>query len=284
MKNSLKLWVSITIGIFTCNMCEAQNFIKTDLALSFLGGKKLVQAFDFNLNRTDEAQNNNGGVYFLYTARTNFYIIPTVDANIGESVSTASNNIITQVTFGKMISVSKKKNGLNLSFFKFAAEINPTYNSDKTFAEKLYYAQIKVILNPIFDHFDGTPGVSLIRRELSIAVDPILNIGSHDSKTYNIQQSYSSAGLNTSFILRFNKLDSKGTPYEDWNFKISGNGYRLFSEIDALYAKDYYGQLSASVDKAVTSKCALSTSYKYGNENAKYNTINTLAFGFKYKF
>jgi hypothetical protein len=280
MKNILKIGASIA-AMLTSGIVHGQNYVKTDLAFSFLGSKKLVQTFDFNLNRTDEVTNKDGGINFFYSPVTNYYITPTVSANIGESITTANNNIVAQVAFGKDIAINKEK---GKSFFRISAEISPTYNSDKTFTEKLYYAQIRLILNPIWDKFTGTAASSLLRREFSIAVNPVVNIGSHDSKTYGVRAAYNTAGLNTSFILRYNSLDKKGAVYEDWVFKLTGNGYRLFSEIKALYAKDYYGQLTASIDKALNSKCALSAGYKYGNESAKYDNVNGLTFGFKYKY
>jgi len=282
MKLSPKYLISIAGALLIAGTSQAQNFIKTDLALSFLGNKKLVQTFDFNLNRTDEVQNNSSGVYFLYTHK--YYIVPTVDANIGESVSAANNNIVTQVTFGKVLGDVKRKSGMDIANTRFSAEISPTYNSDKTFAEKLYYAQFKFIYNPIFDHFGGPADNPELQREISIAIDPIFNLGTHDSKIYQTEQGYSAAGLNTSFLLRYIDKDKKGAIHDDWVFKVSADGYRLFSEIRALYAKDYYGQLVLSVDKWVTSKISLSLAYKYGNENAKYSSVNTLTFGFKYKY
>jgi len=60
--------------------------------------------------------------------------------------------------------------------------------------------------------------------------------------------------------------------------------YYLLSEIKALYAKHYYGQVGPEVDKALTKKLTVSLSYKYGNENPKYSTVNTLQAGVQLKY
>jgi hypothetical protein len=61
MKRYLRM-LTTAVALLAASNCVAQNFIKTDLAFSFDDSKKLVQTFDFNLNRTDEVQNKNGGV------------------------------------------------------------------------------------------------------------------------------------------------------------------------------------------------------------------------------
>ncbi|MFC0514630.1 hypothetical protein ACFFGT_10475 [Mucilaginibacter angelicae] len=284
MKNISKILTSM-VGIMLVTLVSyGQNYVKTDLGVSFLSGKKFIQSFDFNLNRTNEVQNNNGGIYFLYTATTHYYIIPTVDASIGESVSAANNNIVTQIVFGKVFKSTRHRDGSSVSEFKSSLEISPTYNADKTFAEKLYYVQLKLTINPITSTFTGKGSKYFAKQVFSFAIDPVLNLGTHDSQTYKMEKAYSAGGFNTSLSLRLNKLDNKDAPYTDWSFKLSGDGYRLFSEIPALYAKDYYGQLAASVDKAVNSKISLSLAYKYGNENAKYSDVHSLTLGFKYKY
>ncbi|MES2109818.1 MAG: hypothetical protein V4577_13755 [Bacteroidota bacterium] len=284
MKNRSIIFAGMIGFMLVSLVSYGQNYVKTDLGVSFLSGKKFIQSFDFNLNRTDEVQNNNGGIYFLYTTTTHYYIIPTVDANIGESVSAANNNIVTQIAFGKAFKSSRHSAGSSVSEFKSSLEISPSYNADKTFAEKLYYVQLKLTLNPISSEFTGEGSKYFAKQVFSVAIDPVLNLGTHDSQTYATQKAYSAGGLNTALSLRLNKLDSKDAPYTDWSFKLSGDGYRLFSEIPALYAKDYYGQLAASIDKAVNSKIALSLAYKYGNENAKYSDVHSLTLGFKYKY
>jgi hypothetical protein len=281
MKRYLRM-LTTAVALLAASNCVAQNFIKTDLAFSFDDSKKLVQTFDFNLNRTDEVQNKNGGVYFLYTP-ARFYIIPTVDANIGQSVSTANNNVVTQIDFGKVLGNWKCKNGNDLRFFRLAAQISPVYNSDKTFTEKLYYGQAKLLMNWVWDGFGGTAEKSQIDREISIAVDPVLNAGIHDSKNFGVNEGYSALGLNTSLTWSFFKFNGD-MQYADWAIKFSGDYYDLSSEIKALYNKNYYGQVSGEVDKSITPKIALSLAYKYGNENATYSTVNTLQLGFKYKY
>jgi hypothetical protein len=84
--------------------------------------------------------------------------------------------------------------------------------------------------------------------------------------------------------LRLNQLDSKGKSFEEWTFKITANGYRLFSEIEAPYDRDYYGQLTASIDKSINSKISASATFKYGNESAKYESVSAATLSFKYKF
>jgi hypothetical protein len=272
------LLVLLASGSFVAPV-YAQNFLKVAGGFSFSKEKKFVQSFAFDLNRTEEVKEKQASHYFLYT-NDGFYIIPTVDVNIGETVTASENNIVTQVNFGKKI-YDGKLDGKK-QYWRLYLEGSPVYNADKDFDERKYYLQVKMIGSSIFksrnddkDFFD---------RVFSININPLLNIGTRNSKTYAANHTYSAAGLNTEFKLRINTIDSAQKISERWTIKLTANGYRLLSEIDALYSKDYYGQLTGSVDYAINAKFGISISYKYGNDNAKYTTANVLEAGFKIKY
>jgi hypothetical protein len=100
-----------------------------------------VQTFDFDLNRSEEAKEKEGGIFFYY-GNNNLYLLPTISVNIGHAATAANNNIITQLTLGKALRFTKDK--AKTEFLKIAIEVSPTYNTDKDFKEKLYYGQVKI--------------------------------------------------------------------------------------------------------------------------------------------
>lgn len=274
-------YISFTCALFisTIFKANAQNFFKIGGGVTFSKDKKFIQSFTFDLNRTEEAKEKAGGFNFLYT-KDAFYIVPTIDVNLGESITSSENNVLGQLIFGKKL--LDRKDSLKTNYFKVYFEGSPVYNADKNFLEKKYYTQLKMVFSKIFSGYD------LNKRYfpwiMAITINPLLNIGSHRSKTFSTTSTYSASGLNTELKLRLNAKDTAKKVTEIWTFKLAANGYRLYKEVNELYNKDYYGQLFASVDRAINSKISVSLAYKYGNDNPKYTTANVLEAGFKVKY
>ena len=160
-----------------------QDFIRIGAAHDFQKSK-IVQTFSFDFNRTEKIDEKKGR--FLIFDINNFYILPTSDVNIGDGVTSSENNILFQINIGKAYYGEKwkSKDNLSTSVWNRAIELNPSYNSDKLFNEKLAYGQLKYLLNFITQKFTVASDITYLKTVHSIAMGLYSNLGYRHSKTY----------------------------------------------------------------------------------------------------
>ena len=256
---------------------HAQDLIRVGIGGDFKKSN-FIQTLTFDLNRTEQLDEKKGR--FFVFSDNGYYLLPTVDVNIGEKTTSSENNVLLQLTAGKIFYGEKRRNDAEkiLLVWNKAIEINPSYNADKNFIEKLGYAQVKFILNPIWSKFYPS---NKFKNESSLAFGVFGNNGFRHSATYAKNSAYSTGGAIASFKERFR---NDGQTEDNVVLALSGNYYRIFSELDELTDDKYAGALKASVDKLLAKKFYMGLVYKYGNDNPTYTCISTLELALKIQY
>lgn len=259
----------------------AQDHLRLGVAADFNSKGKLVQTISFDLNRTEKVD-EKVNQYWLFS-KNGYFIQPSADINIGEKTTSADNNITVLLNMGRVY-LDKKQGTLK---WNKVLEFNPTYSSDKNFQEKLVYGQFKAVLNVIKSHY-ALPVDTFINRKFSFSAGAFSNLGGRRSQVLDLNKFYAIAGPLAELKWLWRKLPknkAEGTdPYTDWQLKISGKGYYLFSELAPVYDKDFAGSVSVGLDKKFVRFFYVGLSYKYGNDNPTYKNVHTLEFGLKFNY
>jgi hypothetical protein len=258
---------------------KCQDFIRVGLGLG-LNKKQLIQNFSFDFNRTKKIE--EGEDRFLLYNVNDIYILPNADINIGEGISTSENNITFQMNSGKAFMGNPTKHGLTTSVWNEAIEFNPSYNSDKSFDEKLIYGQFKLIATHKIQKNDGIEENPNIVHVFFASPSLFLNLGYRNSKTFSMDKLYSTAGLALDLKARFRNLDS--IPYDDWIVKLNFSYSYLISELSELTTDKYAGLLKLSVSKRITDRIYIGINYLYGNDNPFYEYVHSADLSFKIKY
>lgn len=271
--------ITITLLVINSNKLIAQDFIRIGVAHDFKKSK-IVQTFSFDLNRTEKIDEKVGS--YLTFSHDNFYILPSIDFNVGDGVSSSENNILVQLNIGKAYygKLNKSDDNIKTSVWNKSIEFNPSYNSDKLFNEKLSFGQLKFLFNYISSKHNIENENIFVEKSASFSLGLFSNIGGRFSKTFDKTNLYSTVGVLLDFKARI--LDSTNT--EKWIYKLTGNYYQIVSDIDEIAIDNYGGVIKTSIDKLFYKKYYLSISYKYGNDNPTYNYFNTLELSVKIKY
>lgn len=280
MKTTIKIVLLIFLMlVIWVPASYSQDFIRIGATHDFQKGK-VVQTFSFDFNRTEKIDEKKGR--FLLFDRNNFYLLPTFDVNLGEGVTSSENNVLSQINFGKAFygDLKKNKNGLTTSVWNKSIELNPSYNSDNNFKERLVFGQLKFLLNYVSQTFTGNFDDAYIKFVHSFSSGIFYNNGHRYSKNYAKGDYYSTIGLILDYKTRI--LDKKNE--ENWIFKASGNYYNIVSEVDELTSDNFAGSLKLSIDKRIWKILYLSATYKYGTDNPNYKTVHTFELAGKVKF
>ncbi len=275
MKTALAISILFFILITSA---YSQDLIRIGVTHDFKK-KKAVDSFSLDLNLTDKEE-SRPVKYFLFDT-DGYYLLPSSAINIGDGVTASENNVMAQIKAGKMFYGSPfhifSRN--NTYIINQSVEINPSYNSDKNFEEKTAFAQIKILLNLIGQVSNGLADNPRIEKAFVATFGPYTNIGYRWSRELDLNKLYSTAG----FFLDFKKRNMvKVGDYEvdDLSYRLYGNVYYIASDLSELYKERYAGLVKVSVIKRILNKTYLGISYKYGNDNPVYSTINVLELSF----
>lgn len=272
------LFIILSLAIFSTK-CYSQDFIRLGMAHDFQKNK-VVQTFSFDFNRTENIKEKSGR--FLLFDQHNFYILPTSDVNIGDGVTSCENNLLFQANIGKAFygDLKKSKNKLTSNQWNKAIELNPSYNSDKLFSEKLAFGQAKFLLNFVSSWHNRATEPIFIKKVHSLSTGFFSNIGYRYSKTYNASNLYSTIGWLLDYKTRI--LNSKND--EKWIFKLSGNYYYIASDVKELTTDYFGGIIKTSLNRLALNNIYVGLSHQYGNDNPNYNYLHTLEFSLKIKY
>ena len=282
------------------NVIVAQDFIRVGGSFNLGGGdKEIIQSLTFDLNRTEAKKEKDQNVYFLYSPK-NFYILPVIDVNLGEKNKISENNIKSAFRFGKNFFNE------NIKSTYFFINIEPTYNSDKDFSEKLYYANIngglkfykdkEVIQTVNFN--DSTIPFNIRKNELLFTIGTIHKIGERLSKTYDKNNQYVIVGGFSEFKYVINrnnlselKKNAEKIPkrsdlkqFANWTFSVKPRLFYIIEELEEVANNNFTGFIEVSIEKSINEKISFSMNYKFGDDQPKYEEVNGIEFGFKYKF
>lgn len=282
MKNKRSL--SILGLLLMTQFALSQDFIRLGVTHNF-NNEKVFQTFTFDLNRTEDLE-EKAGKYLIYGGvGKRYFINPTVDINIGEGIKSSENNILFQLNivrknFGN-VSVTPHP-VLQKSYTKVwnkAFEINPSYNADKSFNEKMIYAQLNHTWNFCASTSSTNPANIGTLNQQVLSFSLASNLVYHLTKNFDDERLYTTAGT----VLDYKYTILKNAE-PNINIKLSANYYYLISEVEALTTDNFAGSLKASLDKKLYNMIFLELSYKYGNNNPTYSYVNVLELSTKVKF
>jgi hypothetical protein len=258
---------------------NCQDFIRVGLGLDF-NKNQLIQNFSLDFNRTKKIEEREGR-FLLYDVN-DFYILPNADLNIGEGISSSENNIAFQLNSGKAFYGNKVQQDLNTSVWNEAIEFNPSYNSDKSFDEKLVYGQLKFIATHIIQRSNGIEEHPNLVHVFFASPSLLFNLGYRNSKTFSMDKLYSTAGLALDLKARFKTLDTIAD--DDLVIKLNIGYSYIISDLSELTSDKYAGLLKFSINKRISDKIYIGINYVYGNDNPYYEYVHSADLSFKIKY
>lgn len=269
----------ILTALFCClfTSVNSQDFFRLEIVHDFKKNK-LVNNFSFDFNRTEKVDEKAGK--FIRFKEDNIYLLPSSEINLGDGVTSSENNVLAQLNAGKAWYGRTRQSGQKTYAWNKAFEINPSYNSDKSFNERLYYAQIKYVWNFILSLEASIGGNIYTESESSLSLGIVSNLGNRTSKNFNDSSFYSTQGI----LLEFKKRILDSSNNETWAMKLSGNYYRISSDIEQLTDDDYAGIIKASMSTRLYKNMYVGISYKYGNDNPNYNYVHVSGVSMKIKY
>lgn len=281
MQNTYKFLVLLPLIIWPACSCLGQDFVRIGAAMDF-NKKQVVQTFSFDLNRTERIDEKTGK-YLIFTNK-NWYLLPAVDVNIGEKTTSSENNILTQIVIGNFKTLPRR--GSSTKDYSIGFEVNPTFNADKDFNEKLAYLQLKGVGNMV-DSKGPSDASGYVTSGYVIAGGLFTNAGLRYSRTFDTTGYYQTAGFLTEckfqWFDKYEDKDENEEPFTTWQIKLTGNYFAVVSDEELLYDKDFGGSLKFSVEKHLFGKALyISSSYKLGNDTPLYTDFHTLELSLKY--
>jgi hypothetical protein len=283
MKNIYKSFAVFLIAVCPLSICFGQDFVRIGAAMDFKK-KQVVQTFSFDLNRTEKIDEKAGK--YLFVTNDNWYLLPAVDVNIGEKTTSSENNILAQIIIGNYKNLQRRQGSSR--DYSVAFELNPTFNTDKDFNEKLTYLQLKGVGNMIDSKGPSNAG-GYVKSGYVIAAGLFTNVGFRYSRSFDTTGYYQTAGIVTECKFQwFGKVDESDEnedPFYKWQIKFSGNYFGIVADEKLLYDKDFGGILKLSVEKNLFQKVIyISAGYKLGNDTPLYTDFNALELSLKYNF
>lgn len=217
IKGMVLIWFSPLLLFFIlCTPAFAQkDFIRIGVGSDFRKSK-FIQSISIDLNRTEKVD-EKASRFILFNSK-GIYLMPNVDVNIGDGITASENNIAAQLYIGKQFFGQPNKKTLNdnkitnISLFNYAIELNPTANSDKDFEQRLYYGQLKLLLNPIAaKYIEINDSTFLYKRGISWSFGPYANLGYRRSRIDSNgeisfdSEPYLTSGIINEFKVRWRK-------------------------------------------------------------------------------
>jgi hypothetical protein len=238
---------------------------------TFITGDSSTFSFSIDLNRIPGRSETSGGYFInevIGDSQWGYYFKPSMDINIGSSISSVPNNISIALPIGLSYDFSKLNN--NMGIISLYIEGAPEAISDRSFKNFLYYFSLGTYIKYEFNAsdflFDFQTGISDAN-------------GSRNQKT-----------LRNDYYGRFTiPLYFKITGWEATNNK--NKSFRRIQFVNTLkyniiYSDDYnlidkkrYFYFNSKFDFYFTPNFGFNVMYNYGNEEPLFKKNNSLTFG-----
>ena len=283
----------------------AQNSLDLGGSVSFDGDKEFFQTFNLEFNRTKAIPESSNGNFLTYEPSCSdlciFYVQPSFDIDLGPGVSTSANNILNQVKAGWYLFPDSD----SVSSRYIRPEVSFNQNSDRTFDELLYFAQLDINLDlfkrskekikqtkPATDSTKAKYS-SYRPRERSMYITGTGQFGNRGTSTNTRSLNrYSRAGFSARSSWSFRKWDGKNkTSFEYLSIDLSGNFFWLIDEVDQLNSNPTTGYFKVSLATEIkglelgdNQKIKINGAYEYGDNNAVFNLVNAVTIGFSFSY
>lgn len=283
---NMKKFTLLAVLTFLIGSCWGQDFIRAGISFT-PDSSNVLGTFSFDLNRSKSSPENTGK-HFLY--KKHWYILPSIDMNLGRDVSSSNNNVLTSIRSAYMLKPGGEK--------KIGFELAPTFHADKNFYEQLFYFNPKIYYNQVctkFDNYRITGGIDrYLKREFILGFGASSNLGIRYSRienstgTSNVDNNYVTLGGFLESSLRFKKAKSNGdgtdTVIKTWTISITASGFGVITDRTTIDAPDFVHYIKVSIDRQLVENIDLSLSYRHGTDNPFYKQVHVLDLGLKVGF
>ena len=144
--NNLKKGFLILTLVFSYSFTFGQEkILSIGYTKTFVSKDSTALNISFDLNRIPGQSEKAGGYYFVNNVLKNkwgYYVKPSLDINIGSSVSSAPNNISVGLPVGIVYDFDKT----NIGIFSWHLEGSPNLVADKELTNNLYYFSLNSYL------------------------------------------------------------------------------------------------------------------------------------------
>lgn len=278
--NKLSKSLLVIISVLTCSYSYGQEkILSIGYAKTFVSNDSTALNISFDLNRIPGQKEKAGGYYFVnevLKGKWGYYVKPSLDVNIGSSVSSAPNNISVGLPVGIVYDFTKTKLGI----FSWYLEGSPELVADKDLTNNLYYFSQNTYLK-----YELLSDKILLNILLGIT-------NANGLRTHTINDEYQSDSYGRltfpiySKVLFWNASNKrtvngiqKGKDFKriHWTNTLKLN--HVYKDSEIINAETNYTFFSSKIDFYFIPNLALNVTYNNGNQEPVFKRNNSLSFG-----
>lgn len=237
---------------------------------TFVTNDSSTLSITFDINRMPGQTERTGGYYFLNdiigSEGWGYYLKPTMDVNIGSSVSSSPNNISVGLPLGLVYDFEETEIGI----FSFYIDGSPELVADKLFKNFLCYFSANAYLK-----YELNTNYAL--------VNILAGLSNANGKRYQYELRTDNYGRFTIPIYLkltcWNATTHDGRPYRRISLVNSFKFNSVYSDNMNLNEDDDYLFFNSKLDVYLTSNFGLNITYFTGNEEPIFRRNNSITFG-----
>lgn len=234
----------------------------------------------FDLNRIPGQTEKAGGIYFLNeiigTEGWGYYIKPTMDINIGSSVTSAPNNISIGLPIGFAYDFKKS----NIGIFSWYFDGSPELVADKSFTNNLYYLSVNSFLkyellnkSILFNMILGASNANGVRSQIKLDGE---KSDSYGRITFPLVLKLLTWNASTKKIVNGAQ---KGKDYKRFSWLCTYKFNHVYSDNLTINKKKDYSFFNSKIDFYFTPNFGINLTYFNGNEEPIFKRNNSIMLG-----
>jgi hypothetical protein len=234
----------------------------------------------FDLNRIPAQSERAGGYFFvnevIKQSKWGYYVKPTMDVNIGSSITSAPNNISVGLPVGLVYDFNKTSIGT----FSWYIDGSPELVADKSFTNNLYYFSLnsyfkyeflsdRVLLNVI----TGISNANGIRNQTNTPENQNDQYGRITIPIYLKLVTWNASNKRT-----VNGVE-RGKDFKRIHWTNSVKLNHIYSDNETINTESNYAFFNSKLDFYLTPNLAINITYFNGNEEPIFKRNNSITFG-----
>jgi len=278
--NSSKRVLLILTLVFSYSFSHGQEkILSIGYAKTFVLKDSTALNLSFDLNRIPGQKEKAGGYYFVNEVLKNkwgYYIKPSLDVNIGSSVSSAPNNISIGLPVGIVYDFEKTDIGI----FSLYVEGSPELVADKELTNNLYYFSLNSYLkyellndDLLLNVLVGVTNANGFRSQIITDENQTDNYGRLTFPIYSKIASWNASNKRT-----VNGVE-KGKDFKRLHWTNTLKINYVYEDDKNINTETNYTFFSSKVDFYFMPNLAFNVTYNNGNQEPLFVRNNSLSFG-----
>jgi len=261
--------IIIFVLVFLVSGFGQEKLFSIGYGKTFISGDSSTFSFSLDLNRIPGKSETAGGYFInevIGKSQWGYYVKPSMDINIGSSISSAPNNISVAIPIGLVYDAPKFNN--NEGILSLYIEGAPEAISDKSFKNFLYYFSFGPFIKYEFN-------MSNLLLDLQTGISNAYGVR-NQNKIRNDNYGRITIPLYFKFTC-WNAKDKK--VYRRIQIVNTLKYNLIYSDDFTLFNDKKYFFNNTKFDFYITSYFGLNISYNFGNEEPLFKKNNSISFG-----